>query len=289
MIVVTGASGQLGAQVVANLLARVPPRQIVASARDPQKAASLTERGVQVRKGDFGDPGSLAAAFSGAEQVLLISVDKLGEQARQLHRQGAEAARQAGARRVLYTSHAGARADSPFAPASDHAATEAWLADAGVPFTSLRHGFYAESALHMIGRAFETGVLRVPADGPVSWTARSDLAEADAAILADEGRLQGITPALTAPEAFTMADLATIASGLTGREIRHVALSDDKWLAQAIAQGTPEPMARMLLGAYQAARRGDFSAVDPTLQAVLGRRPLTMRDVLAATLGSAKT
>ena len=284
MIVVTGATGQLGRAVMEGLLTRLPADRIVASVRDPAKAAAFAERGVDVRAGDFAEPDGLAAAFSGATQVLVVSVDKLGEQALRMPRAAIEAARAAGARRVLYTSHMGARADSPFAPASDHAATEAFLAAGSGAFTSLRHGFYAESALHLIGPGLQAGEIRAPEDGPVSWTARADLAEADAILLAEEGRLDGITPPLTAPEAFTMADLAAAASELTGREIKRVIVSDDEWRETKVAQGVPAPMAEMLLGAYRAARRGDFAAVDPTLETLLGRRPRTMRDELAAAL-----
>ena len=118
----------------------------------------------------------------------------------------------------------------------------------------------------------------------MSWTARADLAEADAAVLVDEGRLDGITPPLTATEAFTMADLAAIASELTGREFKRVTVTDEEWRTATLAQGVPEPMADMLLGFYQAARRGDFSAVDPTLGRLLGRTPMSMRDVLKVRL-----
>lgn len=287
MIVVTGAAGQLGRAVVKGLLTRLPADRIVASVRDPGKAAAFAEWGVSVRAGDFARPEGLAAAFAGAEQVLIVSVDKVGEAALQLHRAAIKAARTAGARRVLYTSHMGARANSLFVPASDHAATEAFLAEGGA-FTSLRHGFYAESALHLIGNGLEVGEIRAPEDGPVSWTSRADLAEADAILLAEEGRLNGITPPLTAPEAFTMADLAAIASELTGREIKRVIVSDDEWRAAKVAQGVPAPMAEMLLGMYRAARRGDFAAIDPTLEALLSRRPQTMRNVLAAILKSAE-
>ena len=185
---------------------------------------------------------------------------------------------------MLYTSHAGARADSPFEPAANHAASEAMLAESGVPFTSLRHGFYAESALHMVGHGLKAGEIRAPEDGPVSWTARADLAEADAAVLAGDGQLDGLSPPLTASEAVTMDDLAAIASEVTGREVRRVVLSDDAWVAEQTQRGVPEPVARLLLGAFLAARRGDFAAVDPTLEALLGRRPQTMRDVLAGVL-----
>lgn len=284
MIIVTGANGQLGRAVVEGLLTYLPADQIVASVRDPAKATALAQRGVPVRAGDFADPKELTAAFAGATQVLVISVDQLGETARQLHHAAIQAARTAGAQRILYTSHMGARADSSFAPAADHAATEAFLAGGSVPFTALRHGFYAESALHLIGHGLKAGEIRTPEDGPVSWTTRADLAEADAILLAQAGRLDGITPPLTAPEAFTMADLATIASELTGREIRQVTVSDDEWREATIAQGVPAPVAEMLLGLYRAARRGDFATVDPTLETLLGRRPQTMRDALAGFL-----
>ena len=235
MIIVTGATGPLGRGVVEHLLQRVPADQVGASVRDPAKAADLAARGVRVRRGDFAEPESLAAAFADAAQVLVVSVDQLGDAARRLHRAAITAARAAGARRVLYTSHMGARADSPFAPASDHAAAEAVLAEGDAPFTALRHGFYAESALHLIGHGIEAGEIRAPKDGPVSWTARADLAEADAVLLAEEGRLDGVTPPLTAPEAFTMADLAAIASELAGREIRRVVVPDDDLLAKNLA------------------------------------------------------
>lgn len=284
MIVVTGANGQLGRAVVEGLLTRLPAHEIVASVRNPAKAQALANQGVSVRAGDFANPEELTAAFAGATQVLVVSVDKLGETALRMHRAAIEAARAAGARRVIYTSHMGARADSPFVPAVNHAATEAILSEGGAPFTSLRHGFYAESALHLIGSGIEAGEIRAPEDGPVSWTARDDLAEADAVLLAEEGRLDGITPPLTAPEAFTMTDLAAIASELTGREIKRITLSDDEWRESKVAAGLPAQMAEMLLGMYRAARRGDFATADPTLETLLGRRPQTMRDVLAATL-----
>lgn len=288
MLIITGATGKLGGQVIEELLRlNVPANRLVASVRDPQKATALTDKGIHVRAGDFAKPDGLATAFAGAEQVLVVSPDKLGEEGRQMSRTAIAAARTAGARRVLYTSHMGVQADSPAqdqAFIKDHAAIEAFLAQAGLPFTALRHGYYAESALHHIGRGFETGEIRVPEDGPVNWTTRADLAEADARVLAEEGRLDGITPPLTAPEAFTFADLATIASGLTGREVKHVTVTDAQWRDEKLAQGTPEMFVDIMLGTYRAMRRGDFAAVDPALEQLLGRRPHTMRDVLAGLL-----
>lgn len=282
MIVVTGAAGHLGNAIVESLLRRLAADQIIASVRDPEKASSLAAQGVEVRMGNFDNPHTLEAAFADAEQILIVSADKLGEEALRLHHNAIEAARKAGARRILYTSHMGARAGSPFAPADQHAGTEANLAESGLAYTSLRHGFYAESCLHMIGDGLKTGELRVPEDGPVSWTARDDLADADAAILAEEGRWDGITPPLTASQALTMADLAALTSDVTGREVRHVTVSDDEWRDEKIAAGMPAMYAEMLLGIFRAARRGDFAATDPALEMLLGRPPRTMREMLIA-------
>ncbi|GAA4496620.1 SDR family oxidoreductase [Gluconacetobacter tumulicola] len=282
MIVVTGATGQLGRTIVESLLGRRAPSEIVASVRDRSKASGLAARGVTVRTGDFSDRGSLEAAFRGADQVLIVSADKLGDEALRLHHTAIEAACAAGVHRILYTSHMGARAGSPFLPADQHAGTEADLAACGVSYTSLRHGFYVESCLHMIGDGLQNGELRTPEDGPISWTARADLAEADAAILAGEGRWDGITPPLTAGEAVTMAEIAAIASEVFRREVRHTTVTDEEWRDTKIAAGMPAIYADMLLGTFRAARRGDFAATDPALETLLGRAPRTIRDTVSA-------
>lgn len=280
MIVVTGATGHLGRGIVENLLGRIAARDIVASVRDPGKAGGLAARGVAVRAGDFANARSLEAVFRGADQVLIVSADKLGDEALNLHRNAIGAARSVGVRRILYTSHMGARAGSPFLPADQHAGTEADLAASGVAYTSLRHGFYAESCLHMIGDGLRNGELRTPEDGPISWTARADLAEADAAILAGDG-WDGVTSPLTAGEAVTMAEIAAIASDVFGREVRHVTVTDAAWRDAKIAAGMPAIYADMLLGTFRAARHGDFAATDPALETLLGRAPKTIRDVLS--------
>lgn len=58
MIVITGATGQLGSLIVASLLERIPAEEVGVSVRDPGRAADLAERGVRVRRGDFSEPAS---------------------------------------------------------------------------------------------------------------------------------------------------------------------------------------------------------------------------------------
>ena len=271
MIVITGATGQLGSLIVASLLERVPAEEVGVSIRDPGRAADLAERGVRVRHGDFSEPSSLADAFEGATQVLIVSANEVGGHAVDAHAAAIDAARAAGAERILYTSHQGASADSLFTPMRDHAATEEYLAETGTPFTSLRNGFYATTVPFILGQALTTGEIVAPADGPVSWTTPSDLAEAAATILADPGRFDGPTPPLTALDTFDLQEVAGILTKLTGRTIRRTVADDDEWAAGLTAHGAPEAQATMLVAMFRAALRGEFSATSPALGGLLGR------------------
>jgi NAD(P)H dehydrogenase (quinone) len=280
MIVITGATGAVNGATAEHLLKRIPADQIGVSVRDVAKAQHFADRGVRVRRGSYEDPAALLDSFEGADQVLLVSSSDPGADGVSLHSVGIETAVAAGARRILYTSHQGAGSGSPFRPARDHAATEALLADSGVAWTALRNGFYAHTLDWLLGPWRETGVIAAPADGPVSWTERADEAEAAAVIMAGERPFDGPVT-LTASAAVTFDEIAGIASEVTGRDIRRVVVDDDAWVAGLVARGTPEFLARFMLGTFEAAREGRFAGVDPLLGELLGRQPGTVRDLLA--------
>ncbi|MGW4329991.1 NmrA family NAD(P)-binding protein [Nocardia sp. NPDC004573] len=280
MIIVTGATGLLGSRIVEGLLERVPADRVGVSVREIGRAGELAARGVRVRRGDFTDPRSLAEAFEGATQVLIVSADLTGEAAVAAHVAAIDAARAAGAGRILYTSHQAAAADSVFAPMPDHAATERYLATTGTPFTALRNGFYAATVPLLLGPALDTGELRAPADGPVSWTTHADLAEAAAIILADEGRFDGPTPPLAAPDALDLGDIAALLTERTGRTIRRVVVEDAEWAASLMAHGVPDERAALLLGMFRAARRGEFATTAGELENLLQRPAEPVRSVL---------
>lgn len=280
MIVVTGATGKLGGAIVRALVRRAAGTRIVASVRNPAEASELAALGVEVRRGDFGQPETLRSAFAGATQVLLVSSNAAayGDDPVAQHRAAIGAAKAAGARRVLYTSHMGASEASLFPPMLTHAATERMLAESGLAWTALRNGFYASSALGFIGDGLKSGLISVPADGRVAWTTHADLAEASAAILASEGSFDGPT-LLTGGDALDMNDLARVASDALGRDIRRVVVSDEAFEADLTARRVPLPLVKISLGFYRASRNGEFSRVDGTLEKLIGRRPESMRYV----------
>lgn len=102
-----------------------------------------------------------------------------------------------------------------------------------------------------------------------------------AIVLADEGRLDGVTTPLTGSAAVDLAGLAAIAAEVTGRSITRTVVPDAEYRGRLVAHGVPEPAADMLVGLFVASRQAEFAAVDPTLEELLGRPPLTIREVLA--------
>ena len=279
MIIVTGATGALNGATVDHLLERMSASELVVVARDVAKAQRFADLGIEVRRGDYADPSSLTSAFDGADQLLLVSSSNPTADAVDLHKNAIDAAVQVGVGRILYTSHQGAAFDTPFGPGRDHAQTEQLLAESGIAWTSLRNGFYAHSLSWMTGPWRETGVIAVPADGPVSWTAREDSAEAAAVIIASNGEFDGPTT-LTASAAPDLVEVARIASGIAGRPIERAVIDSEAWVAAEVSAGRPEFVARFTLGMYAAAHEGFFAGTDPLLGTLLGREPKTVREAL---------
>lgn len=286
MIIVTGATGRLGSQIVDRLLERVPADTVGVSVRDHTRAADLASRGVRVRTGDFTEPATLDHALEDADQVLVVSAAIRGSGAASANRAAIEAAVRAGASRVLYTSHQAASPDSLFAAQPQHAATQAFLAEQAVSWTALRHGFYASTLEIFVPTALQTGELRLPADGPFAWTSHADLAEIDAITLSEPGVLDGLSPPLTAPEALDFADIAHLLSDLTGRSVTRVVLDDEEWKDTALASGMPAAAADFTLGMFRAARLGEFAVTDPMLENLLGRPAISARTVVKELVAS---
>src|SRR5882672_7897985 len=139
MIVITGATGELGHHVVERLVFNVPPKDICLAGRGVHRAERLSGYGVRIALADYDVPNSLSAVFSGAEQVLLISSSDIGRRVSQ-HKAVINAARSAGVKHIVYTSML--RTDTcTLAIADEHRQTESAIRESGLPFTILRNGW----------------------------------------------------------------------------------------------------------------------------------------------------
>ncbi|WP_255375935.1 SDR family NAD(P)-dependent oxidoreductase [Saccharomonospora sp. CUA-673] len=212
---------------------------------------------------------------------MLVSSGDLSADVAGQHRRAIEAAVAAGARRILYTSQQNAAADSPYAPAALHAATEAALAESGVAWTALRNGFFG-GLDQLLGPWARTDTIAQPADGPIPWTDRSDLAEAAAVVLAGERTFDGPVT-LAAPPA-TLDDFASALTEATGHPVERVVVDDAQWRADQLAAGVPEVVADMTLALFKTARSGYFADPGTLLEELLGREPRSITQQIMAQL-----
>jgi NAD(P)H dehydrogenase (quinone) len=286
-LVITGASGHLGRRTAELLLEHegVEPFGVVLVTRDPSKLSDFADRGVAVRAGNFDDPSSLPGAFAGATRVLVVSTDGVGRRVAQ-HRAAFEAARDAGASFIAYTSLPNPVVENPAGVATEHRETEAALAEVGVPFAVLRNALYAEYRVPEAQAALASGTFHYnTGDGVSAYVSREDCAAAGAAVLAG-GEHDGRAYDITGPELLSGPDLAGIYAAVGGAEVAAVAVSDEEFVAGAIAGGVPAEVAPFIATFGEAVRVGALDQLSGDVEALTGTAPRTVRDVLAGALAA---
>lgn len=282
MIVVTGASGQLGRLVIQSLLKTVPAAGIVAAVRQPAAVADLAALGVQVRQADYAQPATLDAAFQGATKVLLISSSALGERVAQ-HGNVIDAARRAGVALLAYTSllHADT---SPLGLAAEHTATEALLRASGVPHVLLRNGWYTENYLASLPAVLQHGaVIGSAGEGRIASAARADYADAAAAVLTRDDQA-GQIHELAGDTSYTLAEFAAEVGRQTGRAIPYVNLPEADYRGALLGAGLPEPLAHLLADSDVGASKGGLFDDGHRLSALIGRPTTALAAMVEAAL-----
>ena len=282
MIVVTGASGQLGRLVIQSLLKTVPAAGIVAAVRQPAAVADLAALGVQVRQADYAQPATLDAAFQGATKVLLISSSALGERVAQ-HGNVIDAARRAGVALLAYTSllHADT---SPLGLAAEHTATEALLRASGVPHVLLRNGWYTENYLASLPAVLQHGaVIGSAGEGRIASAARADYADAAAAVLTRDDQA-GQVHELAGDTSYTLAEFAAEVGRQTGRAIPYVNLPEADYRGALLGAGLPEPIAQLLADSDVGASKGGLFDDGHRLSALIGRPTTALAAMVEAAL-----
>jgi NAD(P)H dehydrogenase (quinone) len=263
-IFVTGASGKLGRAIIENLLGaqKVAPTRIVAGTRNPDKLAELAAKGIRIVKADFDDAAGLEAAFADAGTVLVISTDALdgaGTRLRQ-HKAAIAAATKAGVKRIAYTSLPNAE-NSKVSFAPDHFGSEQAVKATGLPYLIFRNNWYVENLFMSLPQALKSGQWFTSAgDGRTSHVSRDDQAAAIAAALANPPATS-TTYTLTGDEALTNAEIAALASEITGKPVQVVNLTDEQLAGGIKAAGVPETAIPTIVSFDTAAREGNLATV----------------------------
>ena len=280
---VTGASGHLGRRVV-ELLLESGADHIVALTRNPEKIADLAARGAETRPASFDDPESLRKAFAGVERALIISTDALGQPGKRLaqHRNAVEAAVRAGVKHVVYTSMPNPKPDSPIFFAPDHRGTEEALAASPLSWTALRMYWYTDFLPTKLAPAVASGQLFSAAgDGGAAYITREDCARAAAAALASQDTSKR-TLNVTGPAVVGYAELARIASEVSGRAVTYVPLSAQALKEGMLKAGVPAMFADLAVGADLAMAKGYMGPATNDFTELTGRRPTAVAEFLRA-------
>jgi NAD(P)H dehydrogenase (quinone) len=282
MILVTGATGQLGAAVVRQLLTRTDGPEIAVLVRDPGKAAALERQGVSVRVGEYGDPGSLARAMKGADRVLLVASSEFQQRAQQ-HQNVIDAAKAAGVGLLGFTSRslrdiAGSRNTM----LRDYFETEASIRERGVPAVIFRNALYLDTLPFFLGgpAVFQAGICLPTGQGAVAFALRREMGEAAANAMLDHSD-GNRTYVLAAPRAYTFEDVAQALSQISGSAVTYTPVSDDDFVAHAVKVGVTEQLARQLIESFADVRDNQLDETSTDLQALLGRPPASLKDGLA--------
>jgi uncharacterized protein YbjT (DUF2867 family) len=273
MILVLGATGTNGREVVARLAAAgVPVRALV---RDPARAGAkgLALPDVELTAGDLDDTAALAAAFRGVERAFVLTpvsprdVEWVGR--------AVEAARSAGTRHLVKFSAMGADPASPSELLRQHGESDRLVMGSGLAFTVLRPNSFHQSLLGSAGSVKAEGVLYTPLrDARLSLVDVGDIADVAALTLTRPGH-EGQVYEITGPESLSFADVAATLSGVLGKPVRYVDIPPEAFEAAMLGSGMPAWNARAVAELFRYFATGALARTTDTIETLLGRPPVS--------------
>jgi len=280
MILVTGATGQLGRAIIQQLLRRTTPHQIAVFVRDAEKTVDWRERGVDIRVGDYDNTAALDTAMRGIEKVLLIAGTN-EEQRVQQHRRVVNAANQVGVHCIAYTSRTlKDRTTMANKLMEGHFQTEDYIKASGMAYAIFRNVLYMDSILLYVGdRGLATGIHLPAGHGKVAYALRSDMGEAIANWLV-AGKCDNQVYKLTGSAAYSFDDIAAMLTDLTGKKVTYTAIENAAFAAHMQARGVPEMMVQRMFGFMTDIKNGQEEEVSSDLEQLLGHKPTSLRDGL---------
>lgn len=267
MILLTGATGTVGRELVAELLAR--GAALRALVRDASRAR-LDPR-VEIVEGDLLRPESLPRAVAGVARVFSLAVGPtLGAQERAL----AAAARAAGVRRIVKLSVLGAGGKAREGVAVWHDAGERAVRESGVPWTFVRPGAFQSNALYWRDAVrSERCVFSNFGDGKVPFIHPRDIAAVSALALTSDGH-EGQAWPITGPVAISTGEQVRILGEVLGQRLEYVGISDEAARERMRRSGMPGYLIEALIPFAAVVRSGRAMAVHPTVERLLGRPAL---------------
>ncbi|MET1014462.1 MAG: SDR family oxidoreductase [Paenisporosarcina sp.] len=278
-MLVTGATGKLGSEVVETLLKTVPASQLVVSVRNPEKADGLRARGVEVRQGDFDHPETLDSAFAGIDRLLIISADGDNETRIRQHTNAVAAAERANVKFIAYTS-LGNASESALFLAPPHRATEEAILKTGIPYSFLRNNWYLENEIPTIqGVLAGAPWVTSAGNGKVGWALHKEYAEAAAAVLSGDGHENTIYE--LSGKLLTQEELVSALGTVLGKEVSVQQVNDDTYAEIMKGAGLPDFLIPMLVDIQKGIRDRALEIESNDFEKLLGRPTTPINEALS--------
>lgn len=270
-VLVTGATGNVGAEVVRLLQGR--GCTVRAAVRGVRPSEPVFDGRTEYVEFDFERPETYAPAVESITGLFLVRPPAISDTKRYIN-PVIDAARTAGVEHIVFLSLLGAE-KNPLVP---HRKIETYLESSGVAYTFLRASFFMQnlSTTHREDIR-DRDEIYVPADkGRTSFIDVRDIAAVGARTLTESGH-KGRAYALTGPEALDYSEVADIFTEVLGRKIIYANPSVLSFVRKMRKRGWPSGFVLVMAGIYTTARLGLAGRVTEETARLLGREPTTMR------------
>ena len=285
MILITGATGNLGVKVIEVLLKKVPASRIAALVRDENKAQDLKEKGISIRIGDYDSKDALKEAMKGVEKVLRVSGGRAKNGLEQ-HQNVVNAAKAAGVGTIAYTSRCLQNRDSLVNELMErHFLTEDYILSTGMNYIFFRNILYMDAMVTFLGKnVLETGIFLPAGEGRASYALRSDQAEAIGNVLAMQGHGRRVYD-FTNTETYSFYDVANALSELSGRKVSYMPVDTATFQHKATELGIPAFAIDIVNAFITDIKNGQESKVSTDMEIALGRKPAGLIEGLKLLFG----
>jgi uncharacterized protein YbjT (DUF2867 family) len=274
MILITGATGQVGSEAMTALV--VAGAEVRALVRRPSGFAG--PEGVQVVQGSFDDDRSLARALEGVDVMLLAGRDSPDSTSQ--HQRVLAHARRAEVQHIVKLSAIGASPESPIALMREHHEIDEEIREGPADWTLLKPHLYMQNLLRAADAVRGEGRLVAPMGRdrfPLVDT--SDVGAAAAVILGSPAAHASKAYTLTGPVAHSYDEVAAAFATVAGHAVAYEPVAPEDFEARLLAAGIPSWRAfdlAHIASAYSAAEK----AVSPDLPMILGRKPRSLSEFL---------
>jgi uncharacterized protein YbjT (DUF2867 family) len=283
-VLITGATGTNGLEVVKQVLAR--GGRVRALVRNRGAAATVLPSDVEFFEGDFTERVSVIAALRGMERAFVLAAvhERMGE----FEEQFIDAAREARIAHVVQFSAIGAHPGSKGFFPRVHGCAEVSLVNSGLAYTIVQPSFFMQNLLWSASTIKADGAIyNTAGSGAAGHVHARDIAAVAAVALTEPiERHAGEIYLVTGPERLTYVDIAQKLSGVLGRAVKHVSLAASDCRQAMVKGGMPGWQADAILDLDARCRNGDFSAVTDVVQRVTGKPPATLEQFAKENAGA---